>query len=85
METAVSSVEVEYLPDSTFLTWGQMTNPILAIHDLEQCVEGDGAKLEDDRRKALIKGDREAPAFIGLSLSDEHSKHVSDASPAKVM
>ena len=84
MDESSSSVRIEKLNDSNFHTWKRKIQLLLAYRDLEDYIHDDRPTDEAAQTK-WDRGDRKAQAVIGLSLSDEHLEHVSDATSAKEM
>ena len=57
---------------------------VLALKDVDQYIFDDIPEdLSDSDRRAWLRGDRKARAYIGLSLSDDHLEHVRDLETAK--
>ena len=84
MDESSGSVRIEKLNDSNFHAWKRKIQLLLAYRDLEDYIHDDRPMDEVSQTK-WDRGDRKAQAVIGLSLSDEHLEHVSEATTAKEM
>ena len=84
MDESSGSVRIEKLNDTNFHAWKRKIQLLLAIRDLEDYIHDD-RPIDEASQKKWDRGDRKAQAAIGLSLSDEHLEHVSDALTAKEM
>lgn len=84
-----SSFKIEKLADSNYFAWEQEIVSVLTLKYLDQYIEDSQTSFGDDSDGNLKakwnRGDRKAQAIIGLSMSDEHLKHLRDSTSTRDM
>ena len=85
-DQSAGSVRIEKLTDANYYVWKHKIQLVLALRDVDQHIFDDiPDELSESDRRAWLRGDRKARAYIGLSLSDDHLEHVRGLESAKDM
>ncbi len=78
-------IKVEKLNNTNFHVWKLKIELFLWLRELEYFIKDDSPTMDADKYREWCKNNQKAATLIGLSLFDEHLKHVQGVHSANEM